>query len=167
MSDSNKGWFARNWIWAVPSGCLLPIVICAGLGVWAFSAGMGAIKGSDAYAGSLEAAKADPEVQAALGQPIEDGFPSQANYNITNGNETADLIFPISGPNGTATVYVNGTSTGGAWTYTKREVVLSDGTMIDLREGAAEDGGMDTIEGVDDADPAMDEGGDAADGASP
>ncbi|NNJ25200.1 cytochrome c oxidase assembly factor Coa1 family protein [Alienimonas chondri] len=156
-----KGWFGRNWLWVVPLGCLLPIVLCAGGLYWAFSFGMDTLKASDAYVSSLAAARENAEVRAALGQPIEDGFPTKANYANNNGNETADLAYPITGPNGSATVYVVGSANGGPWTYTRKAVVLSDGTEIDLREGVVEDAPpMDDGELGDGAEPTLEMGGD-------
>src|SRR5215217_2409336 len=70
-----RGWWGRNWKWAVPVGCLglillLVVLLVVVVVFFVFSA----IKSNDAYAGALEAARSDPKLTEAIGTPIEDGF---------------------------------------------------------------------------------------------
>ena len=80
------GWFSRNWKWALPVGCLLPLVLCGG-GILVFvfvvyGAVTGAIRSSDAYQEGMSRARSNPEVVAALGEPIESGWLISGNINV-------------------------------------------------------------------------------------
>ena len=68
------GWWARNWKWFVPTGCLAMLLLAAGFVFFIIAIVFGAMKSSDAYKMALARAKADPRVVSALGSPIEDGF---------------------------------------------------------------------------------------------
>jgi hypothetical protein len=132
--QSQPGWWRRNWKWAVPVGCLLPVVVCGGFFALIFTAVFGAIKSSDAYTEALARAKASPEVQAALGTPIEPGFFVSGSIKINNNTGNADLSIPVSGPKGSATIRAVATRAGGPWQYSVLEVLPDGGGRIDLLE---------------------------------
>ncbi|MFH5806151.1 cytochrome c oxidase assembly factor 1 family protein [Alienimonas sp. DA493] len=135
-----RGWWSRNWMWATPVGCLTPLVLCGGC-VFAVIGGVfGALKASDPYQKSLAAVRADAEVQEALGAPIEPGWLVQGNLNVTNGASSADLNYPVSGPNGSGTVYVVGEAEGdGLWVYREMRIRIDGGPEIDLLPPGAAD----------------------------
>jgi hypothetical protein len=121
-------WWSRNWKWFVPvggcGGCLFFILI----GVVFFSsilfAVFGALKSSDVYKTALGRAKANPQVVAALGTPIEDGMLVSGNTNTNGASGHADLSIPISGPKGKGTIYAVAEKSAGQWSYSRLEVEI-------------------------------------------
>jgi hypothetical protein len=112
-----RNWWGRNWKWFVPVGCLsivLLFVLVIGLLV-TFVFGM--LKHSGGYDGALQVARANPQVVAALGTPIEDGWMVSGNINESGPSGSADMAIPISGPRGSATVYVEATKSAGQWKF--------------------------------------------------
>ena len=48
-----RGWWGRNWKWAVPAGCLAPLILCGG-GLAGFVALLfGMLKSSEPYKEAL------------------------------------------------------------------------------------------------------------------
>lgn len=135
-----KGWFGRNWLWFVPLVIVLPIVVCCGGGAALVYFGLGEFEKLPPYKDSIDLVKQDPQIAAELGSPVE--VPSlygilssggEVNYASSNMTFEFDARIPISGPNGSAEFYIEADSSDNVkWTYTTREVVLPDGTVIDL-----------------------------------
>jgi Cytochrome oxidase complex assembly protein 1 len=134
------GWWSRNWKWFLPTGCclgtLLGIVLAIaifGMGIVGLVSGIGKIlKSSEPYQTAVAQAKANEKVVAALGTPIEEGFP-MGKVNTNNDTGDANLSIPLSGPKGKCTVYVVGTRSGGVWTYSKMSATITGtGEEIDL-----------------------------------
>ena len=123
----------KKWLAFGCGGCLVLIILGAlGMGAVMYF-GLGALKSTDVYKTALQNAQNSPEVQAALGTPIEAGFMLAGSMKNENGQGSADINFPISGPKGEGTVYATATSQpGGTWQYSKLQVVLKDGQVIDL-----------------------------------
>lgn len=111
-------------MWFVPTGCLAMLVLFAifvgGIVMLVF----GAMKSSDAYKTAVTMAKANPEVVAALGTPIEEGLFVSGKTNVEGSSGEADLTIPISGPKGKAKIYAIATKRAGTWTYTTLEVAI-------------------------------------------
>lgn len=137
-----RSWWSRNWKWALPvGGCLLPLVLCGGGGLIFFfgvyGAITGAIRSSDAYSEGMARARANPEVVAALGEPIESGFWIGGNIETSGPSGTVDVSIPISGPKGSGTLYVEGTRSANRWQYSTMAVeVPGRSTPIDVRPRA-------------------------------
>ncbi len=130
-----KGWFGRNWLWFVPATLLLLAVLCAACGFGVFGGVMGIIKSTKPFQVAMERARSNERVVEALGQPIEEGFFVQGNVNIQNQGGDANLTIPISGPEGSAKIYVNAPRERGVWSYDYLEVEVEGQTeRIDLRE---------------------------------
>jgi hypothetical protein len=121
-------WWSRNWKWVVPVGCLGSLVVFVGgivLFVFLIYSGVTAvIRSSDAYQEGMSRTRAHPDVKAALGEPIESGFWVSGNINTSGASGNADLSIPISGPNGSGTLAIVGTQSGGRWQYTTMEVTI-------------------------------------------
>lgn len=132
-----KSWFGRNWKWLVPVGCLVPLVcivaVCGGTVLF----GLHMIKQSPPYRTALAAARENPEVVEALGEPIEPGFMAIGEFNVSaDDTGRADITIPISGPRGKGAIHVSGVAGPGAdgWEYTRMTVVIEGtGEEIDLR----------------------------------
>jgi Cytochrome oxidase complex assembly protein 1 len=136
-----RSWWSRNWKWALPVGCLLPIVLCGGGFVLFFSlifgAVTGAIRNSDAYQEGMSRARSNPDVVAALGEPIESGFWISGSINVDGPSGNVDVSIPISGPKGSGTLYIVGTRNAGRWQYSTMEVEIPGRAgRIDVRPRA-------------------------------
>ncbi|HZE58287.1 MAG TPA: cytochrome c oxidase assembly factor Coa1 family protein [Chthoniobacterales bacterium] len=134
------GWWSRNWKWFLPTGCclgsLIGIVLAIavfGVGIFGLISGISKVlKSSEPYQTALARAKANENVVAALGTPIEEGFP-MGSVNTNNDGGDADLSIPVSGPKGKGTIYVVGKRAGRTWTYSKMSVAITgSGETIDL-----------------------------------
>jgi len=120
-------------MWVVPVGCLLPIVTIGGCLTAVFVFVFGMLKSSDAYTHSLAAVRADSELQAALGEPIEPGYFVTGNINVSGSAGHADLFYDVTGPKGTGTVYVVADKQAGQWTFETLVVEIgSSGQRIDV-----------------------------------
>lgn len=112
----------------MPVGCLSFLLLCGGgAGVFVlaiYGVVTGAIKNSDAYEQGMRLARANPEVVAALGEPIESGFWISGSINVNGPSGDVDVSIPISGPKGSGTLYVVGTQAAGQWRYSTMEVEL-------------------------------------------
>jgi hypothetical protein len=127
-----KGWWSRNWKWAVPVGCITPLLLCGGGVMAIFIFVFGSIKSSEPYQEALMRAKANEELKAAIGAPIEESFWMSGSIEVNNGSGKADLAFPVSGPNGSATIFVVATKSAGRWEYSKMEATMEGSRRINL-----------------------------------
>jgi hypothetical protein len=127
-----KGWFARNWMWLVPVGCLVPILCCGGFGAVTWFGVTKLIQNSDAYLQAVARVTSDAEVTEAFGGTVAPGSFLQGEVKDNNGESTADFQVPLTGPKGEGRLFVRGSSRGGQWTYTRLEVQTPAGKTIDL-----------------------------------
>jgi len=124
------------------TGKVLAIVGCGCLGLVAlavigvvviFSIVMGAVKSSEAYTETVALVQNHPEAIALLGEPIKPGFMVSGSTSITNGEGQADLTIPVSGPQGSGSLRVVGERPlNQPWRYTVRQLVMDDGTVVEL-----------------------------------
>jgi hypothetical protein len=135
MSKStDQSWWSRAWIWAIPVGCLLSPLLCAGCGAMALLVGLSAIRSSEVYRDAVARATADAQVRAALGDPIQAGFFPAGSFQFFGPTGNANLAIPISGSKKSATIYVVATKTAGKWEYSTLEVAPEGSRdRIDLR----------------------------------
>ncbi len=129
----------KKWILFGCGGCLGLLVIAAiavGFFFWSIT---GVLKKSEPYLAGLNTAQASPEVQGALGTPIEAGFFTTGAVTSSNAESTAALVVRLAGPNGKGTLIIEGSkSGGGAWQYSKQQVVVDGSSqIIDLLPEAA------------------------------
>ena len=117
-----RSWWGRNWKWVVPVGCLVPLLACGGLMAAILMVVFGALRSSEVYTEAVARAKANEQVRAQLGEPIQPGFMVNGNIQINNQSGSANLSIPISGPKKSATIYVVATKAAGKWEYTTLEV---------------------------------------------
>lgn len=115
--NRNPNWWDRNWKWFVPAVCvtfLLVVFSFIGLIFYGVSSMM---KSSDPYQVGVQAAKENPEVVAAIGEPISEGFFTSGNINTNGSSGEANLAIPISGPKGDAIIQLDATQSLGRWTF--------------------------------------------------
>ncbi len=133
---------SRRWLWWIPAGCLLVVLVMVAAGaalIWLVGAALGE---ADAYQEPLRRAQASSEVRALLGEPVEAGWlpQGQIRFNNQEGGE-ATLSIPLHGPRGEAVIEVRAEKRKGDedWIYSRLEVVpAGGGTPIDLRLPASE-----------------------------
>jgi len=113
-------------------GIVLAIAVF-GVGIFGLISGISKVlKSSEPYQTALARAKANENVVAALGTPIEEGFP-MGSVNTNNDAGDADLSIPVTGPKGKGTIYVVGKRAGRTWTYSKMSITITgSGETIDL-----------------------------------
>jgi hypothetical protein len=114
---------------ALVAGCIALFgVCCAAGGILLISAGM---RHSDAYRLALQTAESSPCVAQRLGSPLKTGWFFSGGMRTTNGEGTADLDFPISGPKGSGRMHVFATKFDDTW-YLQLLTLSVDGKKIRL-----------------------------------
>lgn len=109
------------------------LLACGGFIALIFSVVLGSLKSSDVYKESIAKAQANPQVTAALGTPVTPGFWVSGNINVSDSSGNAELSIPISGPQGSGTIYVSATKSAGQWNYaTMICAINSTGNRINL-----------------------------------
>ena len=130
-----KGWFARNWMWFIPSGCLTIIVLFAALIGGIFALVEGSIKNSDVYTQAMAHAQANPQVAEQIGLPLKSGWFISGSINESNDTGDANIAIPISGPKGKGTIHATAKRTAGQWQFeTLGVTVEGQATSIDLMQ---------------------------------
>src|SRR4051812_24052314 len=145
------GWWSRNWKWFVPVGCVSLLAMCGCCGFGVFFLTVNAVKNSHAYAEAVKRAKEDPDVQKALGTPIETGWQTQLNTNLRGGQSVTSARIPLSGPKGEGTLFVKATEKGSTLTFQQLDVVIGH-EVIHLPGAEAPKDGATPPSGDDDVD---------------
>src|SRR6202012_6093230 len=117
-----SNWIGLNWKWFVPLVSLLGFLCLVGFIV----GGLGLMKSSDAYTGAIARAKASPAVLTALGSPVKDGLLFTGNIAENNSSGSANLAIPISGPKGTAKLYVTASRSSDRWHFDSLIVLVDE-----------------------------------------
>jgi len=128
-------WWQRNWKWFVPTGCVTALVLFAAFFFSIVFFVFSVIRHTDVFKEALDKAKANPQVQAELGEPIREGWWVQGRVNTVGPSGQADISIPLKGSRKNGTVYAVASKTAGKWTYERLEVAV-DGReeRIDLLE---------------------------------
>ncbi|MCD2258013.1 cytochrome c oxidase assembly factor Coa1 family protein [Psychroserpens luteolus] len=120
-----KSWFGRNWLWVLPVGGCLGVILLFVFGIGAAIFGVSKIiKESEPYEYAVEAAKSNSDVQLALGEAIDTDGLFQGNMTLNNSTGEADIRIPIKGENGKGTIVVLAEKNGDDWTYEKLYVII-------------------------------------------
>jgi hypothetical protein len=76
------------------------------------------VEDSEIYRLSVEKIKSDPEVDEAVGGPVECGKPERIIvYTNTKSFGQADFKIPVSGSNGSGTVHIIATRRNDSWKF--------------------------------------------------
>ncbi len=135
LQKKPPSWMDRNWKWFIPLLVVGSGTVMVTFFVAIFAIVFSIMKSSDTYKDAVARAQADPNVQAALGTPIEEGVFVTGSINTSGSSGEADIAIPISGPNGKATVYAIATKTAGAWNFSGLVVEIRDtGERFNLLE---------------------------------
>jgi len=128
-------WLGRNWKWAVPVGCLLPLLFLGGCAIAIFFFATGVMKQSDVYKTALARAQTNPAVIEAIGSPISQTGIVSGSSNVTGPSGEAKLSIPLRGPKGKATLYVEATKSADIWYFQTMQVKIEKtGERIDLNQ---------------------------------
>lgn len=128
-------WWKRNWKWVVPVGGCMSLIVLFVMFVGSIFYGVTtALEESQPYEYALEKINQDEVLTQQLGSPIEKDGMIQGSYNYSNGDKTADMRIPISGPNGSGTLIVQATGEDDNWTYNVIRVEIKDNESINLLE---------------------------------
>ncbi len=131
--EPQPSWFARNWKWLVPVGCLGAIVAFVGLCGGILSIVFYSLHNSWAYSEGVELARRSPAVVAELGEPIESSWFASGSININNDSGSAVLTIALIGPKQKGTLFVVADKQAGQWHFTRARVeTASSGNKIDL-----------------------------------
>lgn len=118
---------------AVGGGCLLAVLLVGGFIAAILFFVFTLMKSNDAYQHALDAARHNPQVVAALGEPIKDGMFVTGSTKESGGAGSAQLSATISGPKGSAKLYVEARKIAGQWHYDAMVVQLDSGKQVDLQ----------------------------------
>ena len=126
-NQQHKGWFGRNWKWAVPTGCgimlLIGIIAIVGGVFWGVTS---IIQESDGVKEAMSRVQQNEIIISALGEPIEISGMTTGNIRTSNGTTSLDVTVPIKGPDGTGVLKIIGNEQNDVWSYQFMEVHLSD-----------------------------------------
>ncbi|MBR9913209.1 MAG: hypothetical protein GYB32_00045 [Algicola sp.] len=122
-----KNWFGRNWLWVLPVGGCLTVILLFVFGIGAAIFGVSKIvKNSEPYEHAVSLAKSNDRVMNALGAPIDTYGIFKGNISIENNRGEADLKIPIEGKNGEGTIVVLAEKANGTWDYDSLYVLVKD-----------------------------------------
>ncbi len=128
-------WWKRNWKWVVPVGGCMGLIVLFIMFVGSIFYGVTtALEESQPYEYALEKINQDEVLTQQLGSPIEKDGMIQGSYNYSNGDKSADMRIPVSGPNGSGTLIVQATGEDDNWTYNVIRVEIKDNESINLLE---------------------------------
>ena len=135
-----KSWFRRNWMWVVPVGGCLTIIILLAMGVGAAIFGLSKIfKESAPYEYALTQAQNDSRVIEYLGDTIESNGIMQGNISLKNNSGSANITIPLKGSKGKGSVTIIGEKRDGEWEYEQLFVTIKDtNEQINLLDKALE-----------------------------
>lgn len=132
--EAQPGWWARNWFWALPGGCLGCLGLTLGGCALLVGGLFGAVRTSTEFQQVISQIESDPRVVEELGEPIEAGWFFQGNIQVNDDQRVVDIKVPISGPNGNGFMHVAGEEIAGEWRFDTLEVEFASGGSVDLLE---------------------------------
>ena len=119
-----RNWWQRNWKWFVPVGCgSLLALFALGIFLLVFFV-FSVMRNTDVFRTALERAKASPEVQAELGEPVEEGWYLTGEVKTVGSSGHADISIPLKGSKKDGTLYAVADKEAGEWTYERLEVAV-------------------------------------------
>lgn len=132
-ANAKKSGGSGKWLMLGGCGCLATLGVCVGFIGLIFGGVRTMMIKSDSYQYAREALSESQEAEDAVGAPFEPGWLFSGSVSVSNGRETADYSFPVSGPNGSGKVYVRGECDRGECDFRTLELEAK-GQRIDLLE---------------------------------
>ena len=122
-----KSWIGRNWLWVIPVGGCLTVIMFFVFGIGAAIFGVSnALISSTPYAYAIQLANDNPAVIAVLGKDIESDGMFKGDISLKNNEGHADLKIPVEGEKGKGTLVVKGEKYDGDWTYEELYIIIKD-----------------------------------------
>ena len=122
-----KGWFGRNWLWVVPVGGCLTIILLFIFGIGAVIFGVSnAITNSSPYEYAVDQASNHSIVIELLGDPIETAGMLSGNISLNDDGGIVDFTIPLKGPKGKGSVTIKGEKIDGEWIYEELYVLIKE-----------------------------------------
>lgn len=106
--------------------CFIALFVFAMAGVLYF------MRHSEVNELAVAKARQSPQIVAALGEPVEQGWWVSGNVSVSGSSGEADLTIPISGPKGSASMHIIATKDASGWKFTLFDVSLPDGSHVNL-----------------------------------
>ncbi|MGJ7903053.1 cytochrome c oxidase assembly factor Coa1 family protein [Lysobacter sp. 1R34A] len=126
-----KPWVQRHWILTLLLALGTLFTLSLAIGAWMTYSVMDSMRYTPPFIEAMDRARANPEVKAALGEPLEDTFVLGAVEPKEDG--VAKLFIFVRGPKGKGDVQIEAVKEQGAWRYHVMRVNLdADHTSIDL-----------------------------------
>jgi hypothetical protein len=126
-NTARKGWFGRNWKWAVPTGCGIIIVIAVIAIVGGLFWGItGLIEENDGFKEALTRAEQNEIIVSEMGKPLKISGITTGKIRTVSGSSSLDVTVPVEGPEGKGILKVIGSENNEVWTYQKMEIYLSE-----------------------------------------
>jgi len=127
INIEQKSWFSRNWMWVVPVGGCLTIILLFVLGIGATIFGISKLfTESVPYEYALAQAKNDSRVIEYLGDDIESSGMMQGNISLKNDSGSANITIPIKGTKGKGSVTIIGEKLDSEWVYEELFVTIKE-----------------------------------------
>lgn len=127
-------WWKQNWKWVVPVGGCLTLIIGVIILISSLYFGItSAMEGSQPYEYAFELINQDEDLIEILGSPIEKKGMVQGSINWVNGDKSAKMVVPISGPKGSGQLFIDASGKGEDWIYHEIRVEV-DTQEFDLIE---------------------------------
>ncbi len=127
------GWWCRHWRWAMPLAVLAALLVVAALLWLGLSQWSRWSRSSEPYQEAMRRARCSIELVAVLGEPIQDGFlPTGSMQRSAGGGGSSDFVVALSGPRGTAELYLEAHREKGRWDYPLLYVITGQDEAIDL-----------------------------------
>ena len=101
----------------MPGGCCGCLVLFALMLLAMATLVFGFFKNSAVYQEAVEIATTDAQVIRELGSPVKTGFFISGNISTSGSSGEADFAIPVSGPQGSGTIFVVAEKSGGEWTF--------------------------------------------------
>ena len=122
----------KAWLFGC-GGCLVLVALLGAFGAAIFAFVFKALGESEAAQASLREAQASTVLIEEIGEPMTVGWLVMGSVNVSNDSGEADIIVPIEGPKGTASVHTIEVREGGVGTMQEMTAtVAGSGTTVDL-----------------------------------
>ena len=138
--QKQKSWFGRNWLWLLPVGGCLTVILLLVFGIGAAVFGVSKmISGSEPYEYAVEKASSNDIVIGLLGENIETDGMMNGNISLDNNDGHVDIKIPLKGSKGKGSVTIIGEKKNGVWDYEQIYVTIkSSGEQINLLDKSLE-----------------------------
>lgn len=124
-NNKQKSWFGRNWLWVLPLGGCLTIILIIVFGIGALFFGIStAIKDSTPVEYAIERAKNNDEVEQILGHNIEIDGMFNGNLSLIDDGGIVDISIPIKGDKGYGKLIVKGEKFDGEWVFEDLYIII-------------------------------------------